>query len=93
MVAAYRGNNEIAVGNIVGSNIFNVFFILGVSSFAVPLPFAPELNADVAVMTGATLLLFFAMFFGKPKHQVQRYEGGVFLVLYIAYVAWVINRG
>ncbi|MBN2310414.1 MAG: calcium/sodium antiporter [Candidatus Hydrogenedentes bacterium] len=92
-VAAYRGNNEIAVGNIVGSNIFNVFFILGVSAVASPLPCGAFLNGDLAVMAAASLLLFLAMFFGRPKHQVQRYEAGFFLLLYAGYIAWLAHRG
>ena len=70
------------IGNIVGSNIFNVFYILGVSSFAMPLPFAPQLNADVAVMTGATFLLFFAMFFGKPQASSTALRGGGYSFCY-----------
>jgi cation:H+ antiporter len=92
-VAAYRRNSEIAVGNIVGSNIFNVFLILGVSSVAAPLPCGAGLNADLAVMLAASVLLFLAMFLGKPKRQVQRVEGILFVVLYIAYVLWLVRRG
>ena len=93
VVAAYRKNSEIAVGNIVGSNIFNVFFILGLSAFAAPLPCTPGFNADLGVMTLTSILLFLAMFLGKPKHQVERFEGALFLILYAGYVAWLINRG
>ena len=92
-VAAYRKNSEIAVGNIVGSNIFNVLLILGVSALVTPLPCRPGLNADLAAMATASLLLFAAMFLGKPRHQVQRVEGAVFLILYAGYVVWAIDRG
>ena len=92
-VAAYRKNAGIAVGNVVGSNIFNVFLVLGASACAAPLPCCPGLNADLAVMALASVLLFLAMFFGKPRHQVQRVEGILFLVLYVGYVAWLIKRG
>ena len=92
-MAAYRKNSGIAVGNIVGSSIFNVFFILGVSALAAPLPCRTGLNADLAVMALASILLFTAMFLGKPKHEIQRFEGALFLVLYVGYVAWLIKRG
>ena len=93
VVAAYRKNSDLAVGNIVGSNIFNVFFILGTSALAAPLPCGMGLNADLTVMAIASILLFLAMFLGKPRHQVQRYEGAFFLVSYAAYLAWLVKRG
>lgn len=91
--AAYKGNADIAVGNIVGSNIFNTLLILGMSSLALPLPCTPAGNIDLAVMLAATILLFLAMFLGKPRHQIQRSEGAVFLGTYVAYLAFLLWRG
>lgn len=91
-VAAYRKNVDIAVGNIVGSNIFNVFWILGLSAVIRPLPFTPQLVLDLLVATGATVLLFFALFAGK-RHQLERWQGGVFVLLYVAYIVFLVMRG
>lgn len=91
-VAAYRRNAEIAVGNIVGSNIFNVFFVLGVSSIIKPLPFQTRNNLDIGVVILSSLLLFLFMFTGK-KRSLDRWEGAVFLVLYAAYIVFLILTG
>ncbi|MBI4215278.1 MAG: calcium/sodium antiporter [Parcubacteria group bacterium] len=91
-VAAYKHNVDIAVGNIVGSNIFNIFWILGVSAAINPIPFSPLANADVLMTIIVTLMLFFAMFVGK-KHVLERWQGAGFVLVYIAYVAYLIYRG
>lgn len=91
-VAAYRRNVEIAVGNIVGSNIFNVFFVLGMSSIIKPLPFQTRNNLDIGVVILSSLLLFLFMFTGK-KRSLDRWEGAVFLVLYGAYIVFLIFKG
>ena len=91
-VAAYKKNVEIAVGNVVGSNIFNIFFVLGISSTIKPLPFQSKSNWDVAVAIAASLLLFLAMFTGK-RHALDRWEGIVFLFLYGGYIVFLIING
>lgn len=91
-VAAYKKNPDIAVGNIVGSNIFNIFWILGVSGVIAPLPFKPEMNFDLLVLVGASVLLFVWMFLGK-KHTLEKWQGAVFVLLYIAYIAVIVSRG
>lgn len=88
-VAALKKNAEIAVGNVVGSNIFNVFFVLGVSATIRPLPFAPAGNRDIVVVVVASLLLFLFMFTGK-RRSLDRWEGVVFLVAYVSYVGYSI---
>jgi cation:H+ antiporter len=88
-VAAHKRNVEIAVGNVVGSCIFNVFFVLGISSVIKPIPFDTKNNIDLAVMVLANLLLFAYMFTGK-KRRLDRWEGFVFVVLYAGYIAFLI---
>ena len=90
-IAAYKKNVEIAVGNVVGSNIFNIFFVLGISSVIKPLPFRPECNIDVLVVMLASLLLFLWMFTGK-RRSFDRWEGIVFTVLYAGYVTFLIFK-
>jgi cation:H+ antiporter len=92
VVAAYRRNAEIAVGNVVGSNIFNIFFVLGTSSIIKPLPFRIKNNLDIGAVILSSLLLFLFMFTGK-KRSLDRWEGAVFLVLYAAYIIFLIFKG
>src|SRR3989339_795508 len=91
-VAAYKKQADIAVGNIVGSNIFNIFWILGVSAIIRPLPFSPALNFDVLIMLVATLLLFASMFIGQ-RHKLERWQGIVFVGLYVLYIVALVQRG
>jgi cation:H+ antiporter len=90
IVAALKKNVDIAVGNVVGSNIFNIFFILGVSALVRPLPFRESANADVMMAIAASLMLFVTMFTGK-RRVLDRWEGALFLVAYIAYVGWLLT--
>jgi cation:H+ antiporter len=88
-VAARKGNVEIAVGNVVGSCIFNVFFVLGISSIIKPIPFDTRNDVDVGVMVLANILLFAYMFTGK-RRRLDRWEGVVFAALYVGYIAFLI---
>ncbi|MCL4691071.1 MAG: calcium/sodium antiporter [Candidatus Hydrogenedentes bacterium] len=91
-VAAYRRNSDIAVGNIVGSNIFNVFLVLAVTAIIQPLPFSSTNNVDVGVMIGTTMLLLLFMFTGRVKYAIQRGEGVVFLLCYATYIGFLVYR-
>ncbi len=84
--AAYRKNADIAVGNVIGSNIFNIFFILGISSLIRPIPFEPRANLDIAVLIVASALLFLWMFTGR-RHVLDRWEAAAFLGGYAVYIA------
>ncbi len=92
VVAAYRRNVEIAVGNVVGSNIFNIFFVLSISSIIKPLPFKETNNIDIGMVIMASLLLFFSMFTGGKK-SVGRAEGIVFVIIYCAYTVLLVIQG
>jgi len=92
VVAAYHKHVDIAIGNIVGSNIFNVFWILGLTGTMLQMPFNPNVNIDILVGIGATVLLFIFMFIGT-KRKLNRWQGVMFLLLYIAYTFYLINRG
>jgi cation:H+ antiporter len=86
-VAAWRGHAEVAVGNVIGSNIFNVFAILGLTSSVVPVPIDAEFIAvDVWVMLGSSILLLPLMLSGA---RICRVEGAVFLGGYVAYIGWL----
>jgi cation:H+ antiporter len=88
-VAAYKKQTDIAIGNVVGSNIFNVFWILGVSSIIRPLPVNTDSNVDVLVNILASLILFFAMYVGK-KHVLERWQGVLLVLLYLGYITFLI---
>lgn len=88
-VAAYKKHADIAIGNVVGSNIFNIFFILGISAVINPVPLQPGANLDLLVNLGAGLLLFLFIFTGK-KHSVDRWEGVLFVAMYVAYVVALV---
>lgn len=91
-VAAYKKETDIAVGNVVGSNIFNLLWILGLSATIKPLRFNTSTNFDIATVIATSLLLFAVMFFGK-KHNVGRWKGLLFVLLYIAYTWYLVQRG
>jgi len=86
VAAARKGKTDMAVGNVIGSNIFNIFLILGVTSSIKPLEFgAGPLNHDILLTLGATALLFVATFFYSPR-RIDKREGWVFLALYVIYL-------
>jgi len=90
IVAATKNNADLAVGNIVGSNIFNLFLVLGIASLINPIYFAPERNFDVIMVVIASVALFLAAFLGKEKKTLTHREGIIFLLLYLAYLAFLI---
>lgn len=92
VVAALRKQTDIAIGNVVGSNIFNVFWILGLTATIIRLDFNPNVAVDVLVAVFATLLLFLFMFVGK-RQTLARWQGGLFIVLYAIYLTFLILRG
>lgn len=87
-VAAYKKQTDIAIGNVVGSNIFNIFWILGFSSLINPLPFDKDSDMDLLMTVLSSLLLFLIMFIGK-KHTVERWQGILMVSLYIGYIVYL----
>ena len=84
-IAAMRRQSDIAVGNIIGSNIFNILWILGISSVIKPLTFSIQLNFDIVVVMAITILLIAMMFIGK-RNILQRWQGTTLVSLYIVYI-------
>ena len=87
-IAAYRGQTDIAIGNVIGSNIFNIFFILGISGLVSPLPFRSAMNLDLGLLLLASVLLFVTMFTGG-RRVLDRWEASIFLVLYVSYTVYL----
>ena len=90
LVSSVRGRSDVAIGNVIGSNLFNILAILGLSAIIHPLPVQPAIfTNDCWWMLGSTLILFPFMFSGR---LVNRWEGSVLLVLYVVYV-WQLLAG
>ena len=88
VVAAKKGENDIALGNVIGSNIFNILFVLGISATVNPLTTGSTIVVDLIVMTGVTLLLFgFAL-----TKKLNRKMGICFLAIYVLYLTYLILR-
>jgi cation:H+ antiporter len=92
-VAAKRGQTDLAVGNIIGSNIFNVFWIIGLSSVISPIVFNPALNIDIVISIVATALLFVFMIVGKRHYKLERFESLILLGSFALYIIFLFIRG
>jgi cation:H+ antiporter len=87
-MAAYRGQTEIAIGNVVGSNIFNTCFILSSTALIQPLSFAPENGRDLLFNFLASMVLMLALLIGH-KNSLSRTKGGLLLGMYVVYLVLV----
>ncbi len=91
IAAAVRGNTGIAMGNVVGSNIFNIFLILGISATVHPLALGGIMIGDLLVMTFAAVLVGVCALTFR-KNYVDRPEGVIMLLMYVGYVWWLLVR-
>lgn len=91
VIAAVKKNADIAVGNIIGSNIFNIFLILGASSILKPIGFSDAFNTDLYVLAGGTIFLILAMFTGKRK-KLDRWEAAILLLFYLSYTTYLVMQ-
>ncbi len=89
VVAAKKGKTDIAIGNVVGSNLFNTFLVLGVSATISPIVVSNKAFIDLIINIAISFLLFLFMFTDKA-HSVTRREGLIFVLMYIIYILWVI---
>ncbi|MBK7342980.1 MAG: sodium:calcium antiporter [Saprospiraceae bacterium] len=92
VVASYKGNSDIAVGNVVGSNIFNLLWVLGISAVINPLDFQVPSNIDILMIILASSLVLVALVVGKGL-QIKRIEGAFFLLVYFSYLGYLVMRG
>lgn len=90
VVAVRKKNVDIAIGNVVGSNIFNIFLILGVSATINPVTVSDFSIVDTVLNAFASLLLFVFLFTGKGR-RLERWEGIIFLLIYVAYLVYLIR--
>jgi cation:H+ antiporter len=91
IVSAYRKHSDVVIGNIIGSNLFNILGILGVTGLIAPLPVAGRIaDVDIWIMLVVAIALSPIIWTG---HKISRVEGAVFLVLYCVYVVWLFTAG
>lgn len=101
IIAARKNKTDIAIGNIVGSNIFNIFWILGVSALIKPLPLNQTNNIDI-LMTGFASFILFAFLYinkkygllglGAEEYKLKRWQGIAFITIYLGYISYLIAR-
>ena len=89
ITALRKGENQLVIGNVVGSNIFNILFVLGASSAISQIPLDSSMLIDVLLMVGVTILCFI---FGKTQEKYDKKEGIILVALFIAYMAFAIMR-
>ncbi len=88
VMAARKGNADIAIGNIVGSNVFNILFVVGLSSLVTTVPFQSKFIFDMLVAIAAAVLLLLCCILGKGK--LKRWGGALLLISYAGYFAYII---
>ncbi len=88
IMAAKRGENEIAIGNVIGSNIFNILFICGLSGVITPLTMTNDIITDMILSLGVTIILYFICKTGR----ISRKYGGILLSIYAIYLAYILVR-
>ena len=89
IVAARKGEVDMAIGNVIGSNIFNILFVLGAAATISPIPFLMENVYDIIILLAVSLLVWV---FGWSRKAIERFEGAVMVLIYIAYTVYICIR-
>ena len=89
IVAAKKDEVDMAVGNVIGSNVFNILFVLGIAATISPVAFIFENVIDIIVLIAVTLIIWF---FAWSKNEINRKEGVAMLALYVIYMVYIIVR-
>jgi cation:H+ antiporter len=88
LVAIRKKSADMAIGNVIGSNIFNIFLILGTSAMIRPMVYSTSFNQDLLLLLAGTVMLLVAMFTGA-KRRLDRWEAFILLAVYVAYLVYV----
>ena len=91
VVAALKKNSDIAIGNVIGSNVFNVLFILSISSIISPIDYNQKFNLDLYILIGGTIFLLLAMLTGQRK-KLDRWEAGILFGFYLLYTVFLVMK-
>lgn len=89
IVAATKKNSDIAIGNVIGSNVFNILLILSISSIIKPIEYNPKFNLDFIILIGGTVFLLTSMLTGQKK-KLDRWESGILFGFYIIYTIYLV---
>lgn len=92
VTAALKKESDIAIGNVVGSNIFNIGLILGISGLVTPMPFNPQLFVEILVIALASMGIM-TLVYTPPRFTLSRWQSGLLFMGYVAYVVFVVMRG
>ena len=89
IVAARKGNSDIAIGNVMGSNVFNILMIIGVTTLVQPMSIVGITPADLLVLVGSILLMWL---FCRTKYRVERWEGAVLVLIFGSYITYLLAQ-
>ncbi len=89
VVAARKGQSAIAIGNVIGSNVFNILMILGLTATISPMQIQGITHIDLLMMLGSIVMVWL---FSRTKYTVERWEGALLAVIYIAYICWLLSQ-
>jgi cation:H+ antiporter len=93
IVAVRKGNTDLAIGNVIGSNIFNIFWVLGLSATISPMTCdAADNNFSILLNIGCNAGLFALLFIGK-RHTLEKWQGGLLLMAYMGYITYLTMSG
>ena len=90
-VAAVKKRSDLAIGNVIGSNIFNILLILGTTALISPVRYSLSFNLEITIYLAATLFVFIAMFTGR-KGKIDRWEAGMLLLFYVGYMVYLFQK-
>lgn len=91
VVAALKKNSDIAIGNVIGSNIFNILLVIPISAMIRPINYTPNFNTDFLILIGGTVFLIGAIWLGNSK-KVERWHGLVLIGFYLGYTGYLISK-
>ncbi|CAM4033156.1 calcium/sodium antiporter [Flavobacterium antarcticum] len=91
VVAAMKKNSDIAIGNVVGSNIFNLLLVLPISALINPIQYNTNFNQDLLILSGGTIFVVIAIFTGKSRN-ISRIQGSILLVSYLLYTVYLVSK-
>jgi len=89
VIAATKKKSDIAIGNVIGSNVFNILLVLPISSLVHPIDFNPKFNQEFFILMGGTILLLLFMWTGKRK-KLDRWEAGLLAAFYLGYTTYLV---
>lgn len=93
IVGVKKGETDLVIGNIVGSNIFNTWWILGLATVIKNIQIEGDFRLDLWLNVATFIMVLLFAFWGKPKYALKRWQGVIFLACYVAYVSFLVVRG